>query len=81
MSSSSVAGLSFKMCLIGDGFVGKTSIRREYLGKSFIASHIATIGVDFAQKLVKVDEIPVRLVIWDLAGQDGYQRPPERMVL
>jgi small GTP-binding protein len=64
----------FKVAMLGDAAVGKTSVRRNYLGKSFISSHIATIGVDFAQKLVKVDDRPIRLVIWDLAGQDGYQR-------
>ena len=64
----------FKAVLLGDGNVGKTSVRRQYLGKSFISSHIATIGVDFAQKLVKIDNRPIRLVIWDLAGQDGYQK-------
>ena len=64
----------FKAVMLGDAAVGKTSVRRKYLGQSFISSHIATIGVDFAQKLVKVDNRPIRLVIWDLAGQDGYQR-------
>jgi Ras-related protein Rab-1A len=63
----------FKAVLIGDSAVGKTSVRRRYLGKGFISSHIATIGVDFAQKLVKVDEQPVLMVIWDLAGQEGYK--------
>ena len=62
----------FKAVLIGDAAVGKTSIRRKYLGKGFISSHIATIGVDFAQKAMKVDDQPVQLIIWDLAGQDGY---------
>lgn len=74
MSGKPLGTLMFKAVLLGDAAVGKTSVRRKYLGKSFISSHIATIGVDFAQKLVKVDEQPVRLVIWDLAGQDGYQR-------
>lgn len=64
----------FKAILLGDAAVGKTSVRRQYLGKSFISSHIATIGVDFAQKLVKVDDRPIRLVIWDLAGQEGFER-------
>ncbi|TFG28782.1 GTP-binding protein [Candidatus Thorarchaeota archaeon] len=64
----------FKAVLIGDAAVGKTSIRRRYLGKGFISSHIATIGVDFAQKTVRIDDRPIQLVIWDLAGQEGYQR-------
>jgi Ras-related protein Rab-1A len=63
----------FKAVLIGDSFVGKTSVRRRYLGKGFIASHIATIGVDFASKTVKIDDKPVVMVIWDLAGQEGFK--------
>ena len=64
----------YKIILIGEGAVGKTSIRRNYLGKGFISSHIATIGVDFAQKYVSIDNHTVRLVIWDLAGQTGFER-------
>lgn len=66
--------MMFKLVLIGDAAVGKTSIRRKYLGKGFISSHIATIGVDFAQKYVQVDRTTCRLVIWDLAGQTGFER-------
>lgn len=63
----------FKMALIGDPAVGKTSLRRKFLGQGFIHSHIATIGVDFAQKYVSVEGRTIRLVIWDLAGQQGYE--------
>ena len=63
----------FKMALIGDASVGKTSLRRKFLGQGFIHSHIATIGVDFAQKYVSVDGKTIRLVIWDLAGQQSYE--------
>jgi small GTP-binding protein len=74
MSPISSGELMFKVILVGEGAVGKTSIRRNYLGKGFISSHIATIGVDFAQKYVSVDGHTVRLVIWDLAGQTGFER-------
>ena len=74
MSPDTPGTMMFKLVLIGDGAVGKTSLRRKYLGKGFISSHIATIGVDFAQKYVTVDGITCRLVIWDLAGQTGFER-------
>jgi small GTP-binding protein len=74
MSPNTPGTMMFKLVLIGDGNVGKTSVRRKYLGKGFISSHIATIGVDFAQKYVTVDGITCRLVIWDLAGQTGFER-------
>jgi len=66
-------GATFKTVLIGDPAVGKTSIRRKYLGKGFISSHIATIGVDFAQKYTHHKGETHRLVIWDLAGQYSFE--------
>lgn len=74
MTQETPGTMMFKLVLIGDGGVGKTSIRRKYLGKGFISSHIATIGVDFAQKYTQVNGRTVRLVIWDLAGQTGFER-------
>jgi small GTP-binding protein len=56
----------FKICLIGDGFVGKTSIRRTFMGKVFKRSYIATLGVDFAQKTIMLKNKPVYLIIWDI---------------
>ncbi len=63
----------FKTALIGDTAVGKTSIRRSYMGKSFVSSHIATLGVDFAQKNVEHESAFVRITIWDLAGEYSYE--------
>ena len=63
---------TYKLVLIGDGAVGKTSIRERYLGKGFKRSQLATIGVDFAQKYTSYDGVNVRHIIWDLAGQPTY---------
>jgi len=64
----------FKVVLIGDGAVGKTSLRKRYLGEGFVASHMATLGVDFAQKRLELNGVQVRLIIWDLAGQPSYEK-------
>ena len=61
MALTAPGTMMFKLVLIGDGAVGKTSVRRKYLGKGFISSHMATIGVDFAQKYMQVDESPLDL--------------------
>ena len=63
----------FKICVIGDGYVGKTSVRRKYLGQGFRSNYIPSLGVDFAQKTVMHDNDSVRLVIWDIAGQTQFQ--------
>ncbi len=61
-----------KAVLIGDGSVGKTSIRRNYLGDEFIDGHIATIGVDLATKRVLFNKDVIKFIIWDLAGQPTF---------
>lgn len=63
----------FKVCLIGDGYVGKTSLRRKYLREGFKRSYIPTLGVDFAQKSLIYKGSPTNLVIWDIAGQVAFQ--------
>ncbi len=68
----------FKICLIGDGYVGKTSIRLKYLKGGFKRSYIPTLGVDFAQKSVQYDGIPTNMVIWDIAGQSLFENLRKR---
>ncbi|MFW9768590.1 MAG: Rab family GTPase [Candidatus Thorarchaeota archaeon] len=63
-----------KAVLIGDGAVGKTSIRRNYLGEDFIEGHLATIGVDLATKRVLFEQDVVKFIIWDLAGQPTFEK-------
>lgn len=73
MSYTTKRGGTWKTVLIGDAAVGKTSIRRKYLGEGFITSHIATLGVDFAQKYVHQGGETHRLIIWDLSGQAVFE--------
>ena len=63
-----------KAVLIGDGAVGKTSIRRNYLGDDFIEGHLATIGVDLATKRVLFNREIVKFILWDLAGQPTFEK-------
>jgi small GTP-binding protein len=60
---------AYKIVLIGDPEVGKTSIRRKYMGKSFRADYLKTLGADFAAQKVNIEGELVLLTIWDLAGQ------------
>jgi small GTP-binding protein len=64
----------FKTVLLGDGAVGKTSIRRNYMKEGFKTTHIPTIGVDFAKKLIDFYGEIIRFIIWDLAGQPSFER-------
>lgn len=62
----------YKITLLGDGAVGKTSLRRNYLGETFKANYNMTLGADFATNYINVDDVNVTMVIWDLAGQPRF---------
>lgn len=63
---------AYKIVLIGDPEVGKTSIRRQYMGKSFRTDYLKTLGADFAAQKVNIEGEVVLLTIWDLAGQSIF---------
>ncbi|MBI5958205.1 MAG: GTP-binding protein [Chloroflexi bacterium] len=63
----------YKVVLVGDGNVGKTSLVRRFCEGKFEESRILTIGVDFQIKTVQLGERTLRLSIWDVAGQDRFR--------
>ncbi|ORX83996.1 hypothetical protein K493DRAFT_269579 [Basidiobolus meristosporus CBS 931.73] len=62
-----------KVVLIGDGGVGKTSLRNQFIHKRFTNAYKATIGADFIAKEIHVDGKRIMLQIWDTAGQERFQ--------
>lgn len=63
----------FKIVLLGQGGVGKTSLRHQYLGEGFKEGYAMTIGADFAAKRTDVDGETITAQIWDLAGQERFE--------
>jgi len=64
----------FKVCLFGPGNVGKTSLLIRYIKDFFNSDLKKTIGSSFLIKDVVIDEIDVRLLLWDIGGQDIFQK-------
>ena len=67
--------LQLKILIIGEPGSGKTSLVRRYCNGVFDESYRATIGVDFAVKIIDYpsEEYPdIELRLWDIAGQDKY---------
>ena len=64
---------TFKILTIGEGGVGKTCILRRFVENKFLKSHLATIGIDFRTKIIKVYGRNIKLKIWDTAGQERYR--------
>ena len=63
----------FKLLLIGDSGVGKSSLLLRFSDNTYTDSFIATIGVDFLAKAVTINETPASLQIWDTAGQERFK--------
>ena len=66
------ASYLFKIVFLGEGAVGKTSLVGRFVYDSFEGDYLATIGTDIHLKMVQVDDVLVKLVIWDIAGQDNF---------
>ncbi|XP_070557544.1 ras-related protein Rab-7L1-like [Ptychodera flava] len=63
----------FKVLIIGDATVGKTSFVQRYVNDSYRREYKTTIGVDFALKVIQIsDSETVRLQLWDIAGQERF---------
>lgn len=61
---------AFKICLVGDGSSGKTSIINRYAQQSFGKEYRQTVGLDFfSKRLTLPGDIQVMLQIWDIGGQ------------
>jgi small GTP-binding protein len=64
---------AYKVLLLGDSGVGKTSILRQFINRQFYQEHLTTIGIDYETTVVLIDGNPVKLSIWDTAGQERFR--------
>ncbi len=67
-----------KLCLLGDGNVGKTSLVYRYIENRFSNDFKSTLGVNLLKKKITLDEKyagkTASLQIWDLGGQKAYRK-------
>eukprot|EP01117_Protostelium_nocturnum_P015186 TRINITY_DN5857_c0_g1_i2.p1 TRINITY_DN5857_c0_g1~~TRINITY_DN5857_c0_g1_i2.p1 ORF type:complete len:194 (+),score=11.46 TRINITY_DN5857_c0_g1_i2:111-692(+) len=63
----------FKILVVGEASVGKTSLIKRYTENEFSTKYKYTVGVDFALKLIEFEaNTIVRLQLWDIAGQERF---------
>ena len=65
--------IKFKIMVIGESKVGKTSVIKKYTQNKFGGVYLTTVGVDFQDKIINIDDRKIRLQIWDTAGQERFR--------
>lgn len=64
---------TFKILLLGDASVGKTSFTKRYTYNIFNPSERLTIGVDFHVKTIELNEKRIKLQMWDVGGEERFR--------
>lgn len=62
----------FKIVVVGDGAVGKTSLIKKFTKGTFEMDYIKTIGAQFSKYNKEINEDKITLIFWDIAGQEDF---------
>ena len=65
--------VNFKVIIIGDSGVGKSSLLKRAVQNRFESVYQATIGFEFLLMYFKVKDMKIKLQIWDTCGQEMYR--------
>jgi len=63
-----------KVLMLGSFAVGKTSLVQQFVNSIFSEKYQTTIGVKIDQKTVNIDGQDINLLLWDIHGNDDYQK-------
>jgi small GTP-binding protein len=63
----------YKLCIFGDGGVGKTTLIQRYLEGMFKATFRQTVGMDFYLKKLEIDGKKIALQVWDFGGEEKFR--------
>jgi len=64
----------FKIVVVGDFAVGKTTLIINFAEKTFRGMYVPTVGVQFTKKNFTLDGNDIELTLWDIAGQDKFAK-------
>uniref|UniRef100_A0A3Q2DEN6 Ras-related protein Rab-23 n=1 Tax=Cyprinodon variegatus TaxID=28743 RepID=A0A3Q2DEN6_CYPVA len=64
--------VAIKVVVVGNGAVGKSSMIQRYCKGIFTKDYKKTIGVDFLERQIVVNDEEVLLMLWDTAGQEEF---------
>jgi small GTP-binding protein len=64
----------YKVSIVGDSAVGKTSLIDQFVNQQFEENYIATMGVNITLKNIVVGDIPTQLMLWDIGGSESWSK-------
>ena len=65
--------VKYKIMVLGESKVGKTSLIKRYTKDQFGGVYLTTVGMDFQDKIIEIEDKKIRLQIWDTAGQERFR--------
>ena len=65
---------ALNILLVGDSGVGKTALAHRMVENVFVSRTKNTVGVSYLTKAVEIDGSPVRVQVWDTAGQVNFTK-------
>jgi small GTP-binding protein len=68
-----MSDLKYKVCVLGDAGVGKTTLTHRYMEGIFEERYALTIGMEFYLKKLEVNGQKITLQIWDFAGEEKFR--------
>jgi len=81
IKEANLINYKFKIVICGDPSVGKSSLILRFTNNAFRRHYIPTLGVHVSDKIFKINESYIQLVLWDIAGQQKFQTMRQQFYL
>lgn len=63
-----------KVCMVGAFATGKTSLVARFVRSIYSEAYQSTVGVKIDKKTVKLEDQEINLILWDIQGEDDFQK-------
>ncbi|MHA1444894.1 MAG: Rab family GTPase [Candidatus Hodarchaeales archaeon] len=81
IKEANLINYKFKIVICGDPSVGKSSLILRFTDNAFRRHYIPTLGVHVSDKIFKIKDSYIQLVLWDIAGQQKFQTMRQQFYL
>ena len=65
--------VKYKIMVLGESKVGKTSLIKRFTKDQFGGVYLTTVGMDFQDKIIEIEDKKIRMQVWDTAGQERFR--------